>query len=259
MSRKKRKPPTKHTSPTRKSSELNIPTYNFFGGMSLDDMWGLQEAVENAIYKLENGDFLAWEAVARHEQGLPLTDRQEQALDGLINFGDPDDQQILYINEVPRPSESWYVILNKIVPHLLIEPFRTSDVHAEVKADGWKRLTTALEEHGQGLSLPVSVTSFKEIVPSDLRHKLWLQYCFESLGGLGQDEDLVLDEDDPWRVDDFIERLRECKESVAFFELTMDSLFARVILPERDRPVFTKLMQERLGFTSGEEPIAGHL
>lgn len=49
--------------------------------MSLDDTWGLQEAVENFIYKLEKGDFLAREAVVCHEQGLPLTAKQEQALD----------------------------------------------------------------------------------------------------------------------------------------------------------------------------------
>ena len=37
----------------------------------------------------------------------------------------PPRDQILYIDEIPRPSEPWYVILNKIVPHLLIEPFQT--------------------------------------------------------------------------------------------------------------------------------------
>ena len=64
-----------------------------------------QAAVANFIYKLEKGDFLTWEAVVCHEQGMPLTAQQEDALDGLINFGDPEDEQVLYIDEIPRPSE----------------------------------------------------------------------------------------------------------------------------------------------------------
>jgi hypothetical protein len=30
-------------------------------------------------------------------------------------------------------------------------------------------------------------------------------------------------------------------------------------LPERDRPIFIKLMQEKLGLSSAQEPIAEHL
>jgi hypothetical protein len=222
-------------------------------------MWNLQEAVENFIYRLEKDRFLTWEAVVCHEQGIPLTAPQKAALDGLINFGDPEDDQILYINEIARPSEPWHVILNKLVPHLLIEPFRTFDVHNEVMTDGWPRIMKALQEHGQDLSLPPGVTSLQEVVPAELRHKLWLQYCFDSLDGLGQDDDLVLDEEDPWRVDDLIPRLREHRESVAHFGLTLESLLGRVILPERDRAPFLKLMQDRLGLRSTQEPIADHL
>jgi hypothetical protein len=84
-------------------------------------------------------------------------------------------------------------------------------------------------------------------------------YCFDILGGLGQDNDLILKEEDSWRVDEFILRLRECKESVAHFALTLDALLTRVILPERDRPLFVKLMQEKLGLSSAQEPIADRL
>jgi hypothetical protein len=53
----------------------------------------------------------------------------------------PDE--ILYIDEIPRPSEPWSVILNKIVPHLLVEPFQTFDVHEEAQCDGWEQIMTA--------------------------------------------------------------------------------------------------------------------
>src|ERR1019366_1437838 len=47
------------------------------------------------------------------------------------------------------------------------------------------------------------------------RHKLWLQCCFNELGGLGQEEELTLeDPEEHERVDGFIENLRECKDSV---------------------------------------------
>ena len=259
MSRKKKKAAARQPAPIRWAFDPGIPTHDFFEGMPLTDLWHLQEAVENFVFWLEEDHFLTWEAVVCQEQGLPLTARQEEALGGLINFGDVADEQILYIDEIPRPSEPWYAILNKLVPHLLIEPFRTFDVHEEVKADGWPRIMTALREHGQGLSLPAGVTSCAEVVPADLRHKLWLQYCFDILGGLGQEDDLYLDEQDPWRVDEFIDRLRECRASVAHFGLTLESLLTRVILPERDRPLFIKLMQERLGLGSAQEPIAGRL
>ncbi len=78
-------------------------------------------------------------------------------------------------------------------------------------------------------------------------------------GSNTQEEDLYLDEKDPWRVDEFINRLRECKESVAHFGLTLDSLLTRITFPERDRLVFIKLMQAKLGLGSAREQIADHL
>lgn len=237
----------------------DVPTLDFFEGASLDDPWRLQEAVDNFVGDLGRDRFLTWEAVVCHEQGLPLTDQQEQALDGLVNFGDPDDDQVLYIDGLERPSEPWYAILNRMAPHLLLEPFTTSDVPDEVFSVAWPRIMAALEEHGQGLSLPPSVTSPGDVVLADLRHKLWLQHCYDILGGLGQAGDLHLDEEETWRIDELIVRLREHKESVAFFGLTLESLLTRVILPERDRPVLVKLMQQKLGLLSLQEPLADRL
>jgi hypothetical protein len=258
MPRKKKQRPAGPTE-MRWVFDPDIPTHDFFEEGSLDDIWNLQEAVEDFVYRLEKRDFLTWEAVVCEEQGLPLTTQQKKALGRLISFNEEADDQILYINEIPRPSEPWHVILNKIAPHLLIEPFRTFDAHEQVKSDGWHRIMTALDEHGPGLSLPPGVASHREVVPADLRHKLWLQFCFDILGGLGQDEDLTLEEEDPWRVDELIMRLRECKESVAYFGLTLDSLLTRVVLPERDRPLLAELMREKLGLRTGQEPIADHL
>jgi hypothetical protein len=237
----------------------DVPTLDFFEGASLDDTWRLQEAVDNFVGDLERDRFLTWEAVVCHEQGLPLTDEQEQAIEGLINFGDPDDDQVLYIDGLQRPSEPCYVILNRLAPHLLVEPFITSDVPDEVFSVGWPRIMAALEKHGRELSLPPGVTSVSDVVRAELRHRLWLQHCCDILGGLGQAGGLHLDEEETWRIDELIVRLREHKESVAFLGLTLESLLTRVILPEQDRPMFLNLMQQRLGLSSAQEPLADRL
>lgn len=161
---------------------------------------------------------------------------------------------------MPRPREPWHVILNKIVPYLAIEPYRTFDCHEEVKCGGWHQIVTALREHGQGLSLPLGVNSPEEVVPAEFRHTLWLQWCFNDLAGLGQEEDMTLENsEEDYRIDWFIKHLRECKDSVAYFDLTLESLFTKLVLPDKDKPVFLKLMQEKLGLSSAKEQVAEHL
>lgn len=256
----KKKPPARKSAAMRWEFDPDIPTHDFFETGSLDDLWNLQEAVDSFVHWMEEDRFLTWEAVVCEEQGIPLTPRQKQALSGLLNFNDEEDDGILYIDEIPRPSEPWYVILNKIVSHLMIEPFRTFDCHKEVKCDGWTQIVTALRKHGEGLSLPPGVKSPEEVVPAEMRHKLWLQWCFNDLSGLGQEEELTLeDHEEHYRIEWFIDHLRECKESVAFFGLTLDSLLTRVVLPDKDKPIFVKLMQEKLGLGSAQEQIANRL
>lgn len=260
MSRKKKTSAAQTPARMRWEFDPDIPTHDFLEDGPLDDTWNLQQAVENFVWWLEEDQLLTWEAVVCEEQGLPLTAAQQKALRSLLSFNDEGDDQILYIDEMPRPSEPWHVILNKIVPHLLIEPFMTFEVLDEVRLDGWNRIMTALHEHGQGLSLPAGVASYREVVPADLRHRLWLQWCFEMLSGLGQNEHLTLaNEDQQDRIDWFIRRLRECRESVAHFDLTLESLLARVVLPEKDQPIFIQMMQEKLGLVSAQEQIAGRL
>lgn len=259
--KKKKKPAAKASAPIRWEFDPDIPTDDFFDGRNLDELWDLQEAADNFVSMMNGHTFLTWEAVVCEEQGLTLTANQKKALGGLLDFNDEEeDNGILYIDEMPRPSEPWHVILNKIVPHLLIEPYRTFDCHEEVKCDGWNQIVTALREHGQGLSLPPGAKSPEEVVPANLRHKLWLQWCFKDLSGLGQDEEATLNNpNEQDRVDNFIENLRECKDSVAYFGLTLELLLTKVVLPDKDKPVFLKLMHEKLGLSSAKEPIAARL
>src|SRR6266498_5254991 len=152
MPRKKKNAAAQQPAKMRWEFGPDIPTHDFLEEGPLDDPLNLQEAIENFVFMLEEGDFLTWEAVVCEEQGLPMTARQKKALRSLLSFNDEEDDEILYIDEIPRPSEPWYVILNKIVSHLLVEPFKTFDVHEEAQCDGWEQIMTALEKHGQDLS-----------------------------------------------------------------------------------------------------------
>ncbi len=74
-----------------------------------------------------------------------------------------------------------------------------------------------LEEHGQELSLPEEVSSLLDLFPHDLQHRLWLQTCFDALSGLGQEEELTLEnEGQQHRVESFIERLRDHQDTVHY-------------------------------------------
>lgn len=238
----------------------DIPTHDFFEGGCLDETLNLQEAVDSFVHWTEEDYFLTWEAVICDEQGLPLTSKQKRTLRSVLNFNDNDDDQTLYIDEIPRPSEPWHVILNKIVPHLEIKPFRTFDCHESVKCDGWQQIITALKEHGQDLSLPRSVESVEQVVPAKLQHTLWLQDCFNDLDGLGQQDDMTLeDPEEHYRIEWFIDHLRECKASAAYFDLNLESLLSNVILPAKDQPIFLAMMQHRLDLGSAQEPLADRL
>lgn len=99
-----------------------------------------------------------------------------------------------------------------------------------------------------------------EVVPEELRHKLCVQWCFEPLSGLGQSERMTLEAPEEHdRIDDFIELMREFKESVAYLELSLASLLTRVILPPRDEPIFVKMIMQKLGLSSVHEQLAEYL
>jgi len=52
---------------------------------------------------------------------------------------------------------------------------------------------------------------------------------------------------------------RDRKESVAYFGPALDPFHTRGVLPERDRPVFVQLMQQKLHVSAGQEQLADHL
>jgi hypothetical protein len=101
-----------------------VPTSDFFEHRDVRRESDLEWLVNDLIYALERGDFLRWEAVVCQELGLPLTERQRQAVGELLDFNDePDEGRILYIDGIPRPDRLWYEVVRLIAPHLLVEHY----------------------------------------------------------------------------------------------------------------------------------------
>ena len=265
MSKKKKQRPSRPVRPTRPAClegrwhfDPDVPTSNLFEHLDPDDDGDLGEVLHQVVFWIEGGYFLRWEAIVCDELGLPLTARQEEALGELLSFSeDPADDRILYIDEIPRPDGLWYEIVRKLASNLLKEPYKASDSHFDVTYEGWKELVAALEQHGADLSLPDGVDRPVEVVPADLRHKLWLQACFDQLSGLGEDDELTLrNEEQQDRIEWFVRDLREHKESVEFLDLTLEKLLKVLILPPQDEPIFIEMMQEQLGLVSTHDKIA---
>jgi hypothetical protein len=239
----------------------DVPTTDFFQHQDVRNTGDLEWLVNDLIYALERGDFLRWESVVCRELGMPLTERQRLAFDDLISFNDePDEERILYIDGLARPNRLWYEIVREIASHLLVEYYKTAEIHFAVTTDGWKELAAALQQHAEGLSLPEGVNRPIDVVPGELQHRLWLQTCFIHLAGLGQEEELTLrDPEERYRIEDFIASLREHRHSVEALGLTLEKLMAVLILPPDDEPIFVDMMQKVLGLVSIQERIADHL
>ena len=116
----------------------DIPVYDFFEDHSLDTTLRLGQSLEDLIYCIKGGYFFLWEAIVCDEQGLPITEKQQEALDEIISFSEDEDEPILYINEFARPSEPWYEIIKKVVPKLVLDTFKTyAPLMKSIMRDGY--------------------------------------------------------------------------------------------------------------------------
>jgi len=238
-----------------------VPVHDFFESFDLSNSFDPTEAVENFIHDMETDEFRTGESVIREEQGLATMLILIDLAAELMNFDDPDaDDPVHYIDGIERCNEPWYEILRRIAPHLTIERLRTADVHDDILVNGWPRIATCIERRARGLSLPEGVRRPLDVVPEELRHRLWLQSCCNPLCGLGQEPELTLvEEEEHWRIDEFLGLLHQHRDSVEFLGLTLDGLLQRCELPDRDRPIFVRTVSDRLGLGGTGELLAPKL
>jgi hypothetical protein len=131
----------------------------------------------------------------------------------------------------------------------------------QVVSEGWPMLVEVLEAHARDLSLPIDVGKPLDIFPADLRHRLWLQICFDALSGLGQEDELTLanPEQREYRIEWFLRCLKQHKDTVQYLDLSLDTLLTMIIMPSRDEAIFVQLMKERIGLPSAQVHLAEFL
>jgi hypothetical protein len=124
--------------------------------------------------------------------------------------------------------------------------------------EGWPRLVDAIAEHAVNLELPEGVRSPIEVVPPNIRHRLWIQSTFWALGGLGEYQ-FMSDEQGQNQLREFVSALRSHKESVDFLQLSLDSLLQMIRLPRTEETAFVEGFLRETSLPSADRQIAPHL
>lgn len=237
-----------------------IPTYDFFERMPQSD-FELEEIIENFVSSMENNYFLMWEAVVCQEQNIELTEHQQKQLDQLINFGEEESDEVLYIDEMPRPNKKWYETAVQIAEKLVKGRITAYEIHSALIAEGWEKLRESIVENSAHLSKPKGIKNAIEVIPEEIRHHLAIQEAMDWLVGLGQEEELSLtNPDQAFRVEELIEDLSKNIGSVTYFQLSIEKIVSKFIdLKEEDEIKFKELMVEKLCLKSTEENLADKL
>lgn len=82
----------------------------------------------------------------------------------------------------------------------------------------------------------------------------------EHLSGLGQCAELTLEnEDQQDRIEYFIEELNDHKEMVRYFDLTLESLTAKVKMPAKEEKIFMAMMKQQLKLPSDKVSLLDFL
>ena len=99
-----------------------------------------------------------------------------------------------------------------------------------------------------------------EIFPPEIFHQLNLQLCLDWLSGLGQDDELTLEnKEQQYRVEDLIMCLKELKETTKYLNLTLETLLSKVKMPEKDEIIFKILMTKYLSLPSEKVHLIDYL
>ncbi len=237
MAKRKRRPSEAKNRPNRPKQlqiDNSLPTYDYLADKNLADIDDVQQLLEDLILDLEMDYFLRWEAVMRQEQGFRLNDKQTEILAELRGDEAESTQPILMINEMPRPRQFWYEIVQPIVPQLAVTQLDPTDPYFELYTQGWARLATALQTHTVHLTHPPQARAWQGLFTAALQHRLWVQYCFTQFVGVGAGVTLT-DESSQTRIDWFIKCIDTHRQSINHFGLTLETLLHHINLPETEQ------------------------
>lgn len=237
----------------------DVLTYNYLADKDLTDIDDVEQVLEDFLHDLEMDYFLQWDAVMRKEQRLPLNSHQKNIVDELISEQERPTDRILYIGDMPRPKQMWYELVQILASNLVTEqPLKPASDYFPLFTQGWPRLAEQLKEQAPQLSHPHKVRSWGELIPAEMHHRLWVQYCFTQFVDVGNGLSLADEEGQP-RLDWFIRCLTSHKASLNYFDLTLEALLANIILPPAEADLITQTVLTELNLESPQEPLAKHL
>jgi hypothetical protein len=205
--------------------------------LDMDDQ--LTDAVDTLVDLLSKGEYLAWEAVTREERGLPLSDAQRGALEKLFDSADGDSLD--YIEYAAPPHEPWYETFRRVAPRLVVERFETwaPDSVNSNRARRGIELLEAVEEFACDLTLPDGCATVRDLLPSELWHRLRVQSLFDIFSGVGRSVDgkavTLADADEAHSIGLFRTVLGWHAEDMVALGWTIDDIMRIVIMPPRDR------------------------
>lgn len=236
-----------------------VPYYDFFERPVKSD-YDLEEVLDNYVFSMEMGYFLMWEAVVNKENGIELTEAQEEVFGGLINFGDEEDD-ILYIDECARPNKNWYEIANEIAERLKKGRIKSYEIHSALLSEGWGKLKESIIENSKDLSCPEEIQEAIQVIPENLRHNLEIQESVDWLVGLGQNEELNLaNPEQNYRVSELIKDLKKKLSSVEYLKLSISKITEDFIeLKNKDRLKFEEEMMSKLSLKNIDENMSEKL
>ncbi len=209
--------------------------------------WDVCEAIDTAIWEIEDGRHLVWEAAIRQQQQLPLSAEQSQALGKLVRF---DDEAIQYINDLARPCEPWYQTFDRLLDRLFIERIDTERGDDIELLELGGRLLDAVEAHASPLSLPAGVASLAELLADARVSRVRAQLLFDPLFGLGHELDdsgriTLSDPEQADRVDEFIDGLRAAAPHLERLGWGLYELLEVVVLPAEEQRLLLEAIAAR--------------
>jgi len=148
-----------------------------------------------------------------------------------------------------------------------LEPYDLSNHHdleqvIEIFCDdiesGYFLRWEAIDDYGDDLPLPEGISIPINVVPATTRHKLWIQWCFSVLEGIGQTKEINLEEQF-YRIENFIDILKDCQDSVEYLQLTLKKLLTILIIPPKDQGILVDTIIGKLKIPSSDHSMADYL
>ncbi len=142
------------------------------GVPTLDDSEG-SKGLLPFLQSLDSGFRFAWETAIRGEQGLPLSEFQQNYLAAMPK----EEGRLEYIDGMPRPSASWNDELNGLLAEVLEDEDRLEVFLDPESPLNWRQLSSLVRERAMELDNSKGVCDPLATIESGTRFELDRRWC----------------------------------------------------------------------------------